>query len=513
MRSGAPYVLAIDLGTTGVKVAVVDGDAAIRSAAAESFPTKFTSEGAAEQDAEGWWQAIGRCARAAVAGAGDADAIAAVAVTAQYMSVVAIDELGVPLAPVVTWMDTRGGGRHPLRDDRDAFGLWSERHGLPPLPNDDLAHIAVLRAFYPEIAGRVAAFVEPVDALVARLSGRIVATATTAFPLMCTDNREWSRVAYDPELLARAGVDARLLPPIVAGDEPVGSITTAAAEHLGVTGGALVLPGTVDSITSAIGGGALEASRVALVVGTTSVIASHVDAKAADLAHGIASIPSPLPQRYFVMAENGVGGRALEAWLHQVVFADDGLATGVVPEDAFARAEAVASAAALGAGGVMYLPWLAGSGAPAPDDYARGGFVGLGLASTRADMTRAVYEGVALNAAWLLGPFGAFTGIDYREITFGGGGARSALWGGILADALGITVHRLAEPQYTNARGTALLAFAVLGRADLASVGERIRIAETYRPDADRAARYATLLERFAGFHAATRSWFRTAHS
>src|SRR5207244_2796658 len=138
------------------------------------------------------------------------------------------DGSGVPLAPVVMWMDTRGGSRHPLRDDDDAFMLWIDRHGLPPLPNDDLAHIAVLRAFYPEVDARVAAFVEPVDALIARLSGRIVATATTAFPLLCTDNRVWSRVAYDEDLVRRAGVDARLLPPIVPSNEPVGPITAEA---------------------------------------------------------------------------------------------------------------------------------------------------------------------------------------------------------------------------------------------------------------------------------------------
>src|SRR5438105_1891818 len=108
VRSGAPYVLAIDLGTTGVKVAVVDDEGTIGCAASESFTTRFTPDGGAEQDAEVWWQAIGRCARTAVAGAGASDAIAAVAVTAQYMSVVAIDDRGVPLAPVVMWMDTRG---------------------------------------------------------------------------------------------------------------------------------------------------------------------------------------------------------------------------------------------------------------------------------------------------------------------------------------------------------------------------------------------------------------------
>jgi xylulokinase len=160
---------------------------------------------------------------------------------------------------------------------------------------------------------------------------------------------------------------------------------------------------------------------------------------------------------------------------------------------------------------VMYLPWLTGSIAPAPDDNMRGGFVGMGLSSNRADMTRAVYEGVALNAAWLLDPFRDFTGVDYQEITFGGGGARSALWGTILADTLGIAVHRLAEPQYTNARGAALLAFGVLGRVDPDAGGSQLRIAETHRPDGTRAAEHRRQRDRFAGFHAATRAWHRPA--
>ena len=513
MRLAAPYVLAIDLGTTGVKVAVVDETAAIHGAASESFPTRFTPDGGAEQDADAWWQAIGRCARQAVSAAGDASGIAAVAVTAQYMSVVAIDAGGVPVSPVIMWMDARGGARHPLRDDLDAFMLWIDRHGLPPLPSDDLGHIAVLRAVYPDVDARVAAFVEPVDALVARLSGRIVATATTAFPLMCTDNREWSRVRYDPELVARAGIDPRLLPPIGPSDEPIGPITAAAAEHLGITTSALVMPGTVDSITSAVGGGALESSRVALVIGTTSVMATHVDAKSADLEHGITSIPSPLSNRYFVMAENGVGGLALDAWLHQVVFGEDGFETRAGPADAFERSEVVAAAVAAGSGGVLYLPWLTGSIAPAPDDPVRGGFVGLGLSSTRAEMTRAVYEGVALNAAWLLEPFRGFTGVDYQEITFGGGGARSALWGSLLADALGITVHRLAEPQYTNARGAAILAFGVLDHSEPHADAPRLRIAQTHEPDPERAALYHGLVERLAAFHSATRTWYRSARA
>ena len=164
----------------------------------------------------------------------------------------------------------------------------------------------------------------------------------------------------------------------------------------------------------------------------------------------------------------------------------------------------------------MYLPWLAGSMAPAPDDDVRGGFVGMGLSSSRADMTRAVYEGVALNAAWLLDPFRAFTGVDYREITFGGGGARSPLWGAILADALGITVHRLAEPEYTNARGAARLAFAALGGGPGTASGpyadgSELQIAESHCPDPEHGATFSRLRARFADYHAATRAWHRAA--
>jgi len=195
--------------------------------------------------------------------------------------------------------------------------------------------------------------------------------------------------------------------------------------------------------------------------------------------------------------------------LHDVVFARDGLHDAAPPDDVFARAEAVASAVPAGSRGAMFFPWLAGSIAPAPDDDVRGGFAGVDLSTTRAEMTRAVYEGVALNAAWLLGPFSEFTGVEYDAMTFGGGGARSALWGDLLADACGITIERLAEPECTNARGAALLAFGVLGLVDPDTAGSTPRVAQVHRPDPARRAVYAGLVERFAAFHAAVQPWYR----
>src|SRR5207249_1967173 len=98
---------------------------------------------------------------------------------------------------------------------------------------------------------------------------------------------------------------------------------------------AVVVTGTIDSITSAVGCGVLDNRSCAVIVGTTTVIVTHIDAKRADLEHGLISVPSPLPDKYFVMAENGIGGKALDFFLHNLVYADDAFDGGSVPPDAF----------------------------------------------------------------------------------------------------------------------------------------------------------------------------------
>lgn len=498
-------MLAVDLGTSAVKVAVVDPEGVVVAGRSELHTTVMTPDGGAEQDADAWWAAIGRCARGALEGVGDAvrAQVGAVAVTSQYMSVVAVDTVGRPVAPVIMWTDRRGAAVHPLEGNYDVWGRWLEVHGLIPLPDDDIGHIHVLRAHHPAHLDRVAAYVEPADALTARMTGMVRATPSTAFPLMCTDNRVWSDVHYDEEFVSLCGIDPGVLPPLVDPLVPLGPLTAEAAAHLGLEPGTLVLPGTIDSITSAVGCGALDESRTALVIGTTSVMATHITEMRNDLGHGLSTVPSPIPGRWFVMAENGMGGKALDLFVNGVVYADDAFATGAPPADAYARAEAAAASVPPGAGGVQFLPWLVGSIAPAPDDDVRGGFLGVGLSTTRAHLARAVYEGVALNAAWLLGPFAEFVGRPCAGLVVGGGGARSDLWAQVIADATGVPVTQLADPAHTNARGAALLALTHLGHLDLASVPDLLVAHRVHEPDLARHAEvYVPLRERLAAAHA-----------
>jgi len=397
-------------------------------------------------------------------------------------------------------MDERGARYHP-RPDRSDFEIAIARHGLPPLGMDP-AHIALIREEQPDVYAAAAAFVEPVDYLNARLTGRITATQTTAFPLLAVDNRVHDNVAYDDELIRIAGHDRAKLPELVHYDEVIGSVTPEAADHLGVTAAAVVVTGTIDSITSAIGTGALDRDRGAVIIGTTAVIVTHVDHKAEDLDHFIISVPSPVPGRYFVMAENGVGGKALEFFVRNV-----GL-PGATPDGV----EALAAASVPGANGVLFFPWLNGSLAPSPNWNVRAGFANLGLTTTRADLARSVYDGVALNAAWLLPHVVSFAGAEWASIRFGGGGATSDLWAQTLADATGREVEQLAGPQSTNARGAALLALQQLGHISFADIPTLVDVRRRFEPDHRHRALYDDLLASFTEFHVATAQWSARLH-
>ena len=494
-------VLAIDLGSTGVKVAVVDGDGAVLAGSGEVLPLIFAPGGGVEQDANGWWAAIGRCARRAIPASGLAAVdITVVAVTSQYTSTLAVDDAGLPLANTIMWMDGRGRRNHPAVATAETAPRWIELHGMAPSGNDDIGHIGIIRNLWPDVYAAAAAFVEPMDAIAARLTGRVTATQNTMFPMLSVDNRTWGATTYSDELLAMSTLDVAKLPTLVPMGEPRGTVTAEAASHLGVSTDAIVADATIDSVTSAVGTGAIDSSRCGLIIGTTSVMATHLPTKRHDTAHGLTSAPSPLPGTYFLVAENGVGGKALDLFVNDIVYPDDGLGLPA-PDDAFERVLAAAATSPTGANGVMFLPWLIGSMAPSYHRRTRAGFVNISLGSRRADMARAVIEGVAMNAAWLLPHFSALAEQQYAEVGFGGGGAGSALWGQTLADCFGVPVRRLDNSTTTNAHGAALVALVGAGEVQLADVPSMLTTAAVHEPDPVAHARYADLLPHFIDIH------------
>ena len=490
-------VLAIDLGTGGPKVAVVDATGHTLAWSSRPVSTMFLADGGAEQDPQQMWSAIVAATHTTLAELSPTPKIAAVAVTSQYMSTIPVAADGTPTGPCVLWMDTRGAAHSASLLTDDSFMLFVERHGLIPLPsgNDNVAHAHVLQRHHPNSYARASALVEPMDYINARLTGRVCATQSTVFGQLVCDNRRWGAVDYDADLVTATGLHPDKLAPLVPMNGFVGEVTTAAAAELGIAAGTPVIPGTIDSITSAVGTGALGPACGSVIIGTTSVMVTHIGEHRGDIGAGLLTVPSPVPGMYYVMAENGVGGRALEWAARLFGYGDD---VGGAIADAMALAD--------GADGVEFAPWLLGSIAPRPNDDVRAAFTGLHLRHDRRHLVRAALEGVALNLGWLRPHVEGFVGAVWPAVAFGGGGAQSDDWAQLLADALDRPVRQLEQPRATNARGAAFLAFAELGAISLSDVPSLLRVRAERTPDPLRRDSAAAALGRLQAMHAALAS-------
>lgn len=496
-----PYILSIDLGTGGPKVALVGVDGATAASAARPVGILRIPPDGAEQDPEEIWNAILDAAREVIGSGGiPTDRIVGVSIASQFSSIVPIDRDARPVMNLILWMDGRGAphgqalhARHP-----EAGARWIEVHGFPPLPsgNDSLSHMLWVRDERPDVYDRTYKFVEPMDFVTARLTGNATANACTAFSMLLTDNRRLDSVRYDDDLVALSGIDPEKLPDLVPVSSCVGTLRPEVARDLGLSPRTRVFSGTNDTQAVAFGAGAFPEGQGGINIGTTSQVLAHVPFKRTDIFHDIVSTPSPVPGLYLALAENGLGAKTLDHFLREVAFARDALADHST-DDVFAGLEKVVGEAPAGSGGLLFLPWLSGSGAPSSDSRVRGGFLNLSLDTTRAHMVRAILEGVSFSLRWLLPAVEEFAGREFDHLRFAGGGALSDAWSQIAADVMNRPVDQLEDARHTINRATAFLSFEQLGLVDLGDLHRLLRVKRTYRAQPENRGVYDRLFEQF----------------
>jgi len=513
------YVLAVDLGTGGPKVAVLSATGRIAAHAFEAVGVELFHDGGAEQSPRAWWDAIVASARRALAESGVApERVVGVGCTSQWMGTVPVDDEGQAVGPAIIWMDSRGARavRETVRGALNVQGYsapklarWVRRTGgIPSLSGKDpVGHIHFLRQQRPEVYAATAVFLEPVDYLNLRLTGLARASHDSITGHWVTDNRDISAISYDDGLIGLAGLERSKLPDLVPTGSVLGGLSAAAAAELGLLAGTPVVTGTGDLHSAAVGSGAVADFDAHLYIGTSSWISCHVSFKKTDALTNIASIPSGIPGRYLVADEHETGGACLTWMRDNMLFPDDALAatSGPVPDGFFGTLNEMASSVPAGAHGVLFTPWLNGERSPVDDHTIRGGFHNISLSSTRADMVRAVFEGVALNSAWLLGAVEKYCKRRLETLAFVGGGANSDLWSQIHADATGRTIRQVADPVLANVRGAGLLTLLALGHITVADIPATVRVKATYEPDPAAAELYAGLLKEFVGLYEKTK--------
>ncbi len=520
------FVLAVDLGTGGPKVVLLSASGRIGAHAFAPVGVTLTDDGGAEQSPQAWWEAIVSSARRALTDSGVApDRVVGVGCTSQWSGTVAVDGGGDAIGQAIIWMDSRGAQavRKTVRGALNVQGYspskaarWVRKTGgIPSLSGKDpVGHIHFLRTRRPDVYASTAVFLEPVDYLNLRLTGLARASHDSITLHWVTDNRDRAAIAYDDALLELAGLERTTLPDLVPTGSVLGGLTAAAAEELGLLAGTPVVAGTGDLHSAAVGSGAVADFSAHLYIGTSSWISCHVPFKKTDALTNIASIPSGLPTKYLLADEHETGGACL-TWLRDnLLFPGDALSgaghggasgPGGVPDGFFGLVNEMAASVPAGAHGVMFTPWLNGERSPVDDHTIRGGFHNISLSSTRSDMVRAVFEGVALNSAWLLGAVDKFCKRRMDSLAFVGGGANSDLWSQIHADATGRVIRQMVDPVLANVRGAGLLTHVALGHMSLDDIPGTVAVKAIYEPDPSATAVYEERLKEFVHLYEKTK--------
>jgi xylulokinase len=182
-------------------------------------------------------------------------------------------------------------------------------------------------------------------------------------------------------------------------------------------------------------------------------------------------------------------------------------------QDRYAEFERLAASSPAGSEGLIFLPWLNGSGPPTNDSTVRGGFMNGSLRTTRAHAARAVLEGIAYNLRWALGAVEQFTGRRRPELRFIGGGAQSELWCQTLADVLDRPIVQVAEPNQAIARGAALSAFLALRRVRLEELPQKVALSKTFQPNSAHRALHDRAYREFLSLYHANQRIFRRLNS
>jgi xylulokinase len=520
MSYDGKYILAVDLGTSAAKVALVSTDGEVVGFDSQEIPVLYLPNGGAEQRPDDWWKAIKsatqRLTTQSVISPGD---IFALNCTTQWSGTVAVDRDGHHLMNAIIWMDSRGAPYIRRITDGlirvERYSIWKLLRwlrltgGAPGhAGKDPIAHILFIKHELPDIYRATHKFLEPKDYLNLRLTGQCAASYDSIALHWVTDNRDIDNIAYHDHLIEMSGIDHEKLPDLRPANAILGPIRPKVAQELGLPENVQVMIGTPDIQSAAIGSGAVQDYEGHLYIGTSSWLACHVPFKKTDVSHGVAALPSAIPGRYLATNEQETSGACLAFLRDNILYHQDELLTEAGLPDVYKIFDRITEKVAAGSGKLIFTPWLFGERTPVDDRYVRGSLHNLSLGTTREHLVRAVFEGVAYNARWLLGYVEKFIKRRFDAINMIGGGANSDIWCQIHADVLNRPVRQVKDPVQANIRGAALLASVGLGHLTYDQVAEHVQIANTYTPDPKNRRIYEELFTEFVDIYKRNKKFF-----
>jgi xylulokinase len=432
--------LAFDIGTTGTKAALLTPAGELVRASYRGYDTVRSPRGLAEQKAQDWWRAVVESSH----DLGGLVSVEAVVLTGQMQNLTLADAQNRPLRPTLLYSDTRATREADELNDAIGRSQLQQLTGNEQDAGSLLAKFLWLRRYEPETLSRARTlFLGAADYVAAELTGGRVTDTTTASTTGLMDLAK--RQPLSGEIFSQLGLRRalELLPDFVPGGTRAGTLTPTAAGILGLKGGLPVYLGPGDAGAATVGAGSGEPGKAYGYIGTSGWVGFSANERA-DLSRGAFTLAHPRPEMFFQVAPLLTAGGNLQ-WIREL-FAHD-------PYEEFADDsfdDIVDQALLREPGPLLYLPYLNGERSPIRDSAARGAFVGLTSRTVRADLYRAVLEGVVYSYRHALE---ALLPGNSDRLTLTGGGTRSAAWNELFATVTGLPVDIIEEPESVGVKG------------------------------------------------------------
>ena len=479
------YFVGIDLGTSAVKLLLMEEDGRVAASVSREYPLYFPHPGWSEQNPEDWWDAVTDGLRELVAGV-DASQVAGIGFGGQMHGLVILDEHDTVIRPAILWNDGRTQKEVDYLNNEIGRGRLSANTANIAFAGFTAPKLLWVKENEPENFSRIKKIMLPKDYIAYKMSGCHCCDYSDASGMLLLDvkNRCWSR-----EMLEICDVNEVQMPKLFESYETVGTLKPERARQFGISISCKIVAGAGDNAAAAVGTGTVGDGRCNISLGTSGTIFISSKSFGVDEHNALHSF-AHADGNYHLMGCMLSAASCNKWWMDEIIGTKD-------------YAGEQEKIGGLGENHVYFLPYLMGERSPHNNPDARGTFIGMTMDTTRSDMTQAVLEGVAFAIRDSL-EVAKKLGIRIERTKICGGGAKSPLWKRIVANVLNLKVDVIESEEGPGLGGAMLAAVACGVYASVEEAAERIvRVVDTVEPEAQLVEKYEVCYRKFAKIYPA----------
>lgn len=499
-------VIAHDVGTSGLKSALVDSTGHILANETCPYPIYTPNPGWAEQEPSDYWDAVISNTKRLLHYV-DKSKILGIVFTTQSMGIIPVNKEGKVLHRNISWVDGRAEEQSRLL--MKLFGgktAFKKLTGIEITGKDVIPKLRWLKQNKPEIYNQTHKVLDVNGYLRFKATGKMATewsgASTWGFNLKKKD--------WEYRLFSWAGIDKQKLPELIRSTDVAGTLTARAAEELELPINTSVFGGCDDSQGAAIGAGCVHDGDVFAYIGTAAQV-GVISAKKLKFKNGAACIQSAEPDKNLLIGVTETAGNNVD-WLIDKFYKNEFEQVG--QEGIYDILSKEAEKVAPGSDHLIFTPWFMGERCPVSSTTTRGTIFNLSMEHSRGHLIRALFEGIGFNMRWIFENFERDYNFSIPEFRFVGGGSKNTLWMQTVADITGRKVYTTNHPTMAGAVGAAICAFVGSGiYKDFYEVDKIISTKHTFIPNPENKEIYNELFDNYKDVFYSLKETYKRANS